>query len=179
MHRTIFLTVFLSCYSFKILPSKPLGCSSFSFALVRITPTFQMTRYAFPGGPWGLVRCFSVVGCMKSRLGKLALKSEDGRCAQFSIGKETCLWRSAYLCMSVIQALLAFIVCNQAAFKLQVKGLLTWVRKDKQIYIHTYIHTNTHTFRKTISGNQACAWLKIVKEVAMTMTLCKFNSMQS
>ena len=27
------------------------------------------------------------------------------------------------------------------AFKLQVKGLLTWVRKEKQIYIHTYIHT--------------------------------------
>ena len=50
---------------------------------------------------------------------------------------------------------LAFIVCIQAAFKLQVKGLLTWVRKDKQIYIHTYMHTLT--FRKTISGNQARA----------------------
>ena len=43
---------------------------------------------------------------------------------------------------------LAFIVCIQAAFKLQVKGLLTWVRKDKQIHVHTYIHTyiHTHTF---------------------------------
>jgi len=43
---------------------------------------------------------------------------------------------------------LAFIVCIQVAFKLQVKGLLTWVRKDKQICIHTCMHT--HTFRKTI-----------------------------
>ena len=29
---------------------------------------------------------------------------------------------------------LAFTVCIQAAFKLQVKGMLTWVRKDKQIW---------------------------------------------
>jgi len=35
----------------------------------------------------------------------------------------------------------AFIVCIQVSFKLQVKGLLTWVRKDKQIYMHTCIHT--------------------------------------
>ena len=41
-------------------------------------------------------------------------------------------------------------------FQLQVKGLLTWVWKDKQIYRHTYKHT--YTFHKTISGNQA-AWL--------------------
>ena len=41
---------------------------------------------------------------------------------------------------------LAFIVCIQAAFKLQVKGLLTWVRKDKQIYIHTCIHIYTNKF---------------------------------
>ena len=27
---------------------------------------------------------------------------------------------------------LAFIVCIQTAFKLQVKGLLTWMQKDKQ-----------------------------------------------
>ena len=71
-----------------------------------------------------------------------------------SIGKETHLQRRAYLCMSAIW--LAFIVCIQAAFKLQVKGLLTWVWKEKQIYIHTH----THTFRKTISGNQAHVWFK-------------------
>ena len=48
------------------------------------------------------------------------------------------------------------MVCIQAAFMLQVKGLLMWVRKHKQICIHTYI--NTHTlFVKNFSQNQACA----------------------
>ena len=38
---------------------------------------------------------------------------------------------------------LAFIDCIQAAFKLQVKSLLTWVQKDKQIYIQMCKHTHT------------------------------------
>ena len=41
--------------------------------------------------------------------------------------------------------------CNIGlAFKLQVKGLLTSVRKDKQVYMHTYsvlyIHTYIHAY---------------------------------
>jgi len=50
--------------------------------------------------------------------------------------------------MSVIRLSLAFIDCIQAAFKLQVKGLLTWVRKDKKIYIQTYTHFSENNFRK-------------------------------
>jgi len=78
-------------------------------------------------------------------------------CPVFWLGKKhifkaelTCAWVEYRLC-------LAFIVCIQAAFKLQIKGLLTWVRKDKQICIHACIHTHTHTFHKTISGNQVRA----------------------
>ena len=41
-----------------------------------------------------------------------------------------------YLCVSVIKVLFSFIVCMQAAFKFQAKGLLKWVWKDKK-YIHT------------------------------------------
>jgi len=44
---------------------------------------------------------------------------------------------------------LAFIVCIQAAFKLQVKRL-AHMGRERQTNIHTYIHT----FHKTISGNQ-------------------------
>ena len=47
------LNYLLNCcllyYSFKILPTKPQGCFSFFFASVWIMPTFQMTRYVFPG----------------------------------------------------------------------------------------------------------------------------------
>ena len=68
----------------------------------------------------------------ESRLGKPALKSVDGRYTRFSIGKETHVRGRTYLCVSVIYRLcLAYIVCIQAAFK--IKGLLAWVRKDKQI----------------------------------------------
>ena len=31
---------------------------------------------------------------------------------------------------------------------------------ERQTNIHTNIQTHTHTFRKTISGNQACTWFK-------------------
>ena len=99
-------------------------------------------KYAFPGSPWGLVHCFLV---LESRLGKLALKSEDGHYARFSIGKETLLRRRAYLCI-------AFNVCIKAAFKLQVKCLLTWMRNDKHTYVHTCIQTHTlfvKQFQKT------------------------------
>ena len=120
--------------------------------------TFQTTRYAFPGGPWG---CFSVVGRLKSRLGKLASKSADSRYTQFLIGKEARLRRRTYLCMSVIYRLcLAFTVCIQSAFKLQVKGLFTWVRKDKQIYIHTYMHAYTNALFVKQFQETRCAWFK-------------------
>jgi len=70
--------VFLAHY--KILPAKPLGCSLFLFSWVRVMPTFQTTRYAFPGCPWYLVRCFLAIECLKSWLGKPASKSVDGCC---------------------------------------------------------------------------------------------------
>jgi len=48
----------------------------------------------------------------------------------------------------------AFISCIQVAF-----GLLTWMRKDKQIYKHTHIQKNTH-FLEKISRNQVHTRLK-------------------
>ena len=86
----------------KMLPAKPPDCSSFSFMKVRVMPTFQTMRYAFPGCPWVLVHCFSVVEHLKSWLGKLASKSVDGCYAWLSIGKETHLRDRAYLCVSLI-----------------------------------------------------------------------------
>jgi len=50
--------------------------------------------------------------------------------------------------------------CIQATFKLQVKGLLTWVRKGKQIYIHAYIHTHT-IFVKQFQETRRAPGLKI------------------
>jgi len=55
-----------------------------------------------------------------------------------------------------------------------------WVRKDKQnihIYIHTYIHS--HTFRKTISEDQAHAWLKksmLAEAIKCTGEWCYYYS---
>ena len=58
------IIVFLLYYSFKILPAKPPGYSSFSFRArksVRFTPTFQLMRYAFPMSLTGQFGCFLVV----------------------------------------------------------------------------------------------------------------------
>ena len=103
------------------------------------------------------------MGC---RLGKLASKSVDSRYVRFSIGKEACLERRAYLCVSVIYALFSLYCLCTGCFQASSKGLLTWVRKDKQIYIHTYMHTDTHThihthtlFVKQFQETWARAWL--------------------
>ena len=98
--------------------------------------------YTFLGCPWGLVHCFSLVKCLKSLLGKLASKSVDGRYTLFSIGKETHLRGRAYLCVIVKQALFSLYYLYTGCFQASSKGLLMWVRKDKQMYIHT------HTFCK-------------------------------
>ena len=43
------LIVCLGHYSWKILVTKLLGCSSFSFMLVQVILTFKAMRYKFPG----------------------------------------------------------------------------------------------------------------------------------
>ena len=56
--------------------------------------------------------------------------------------KEIYFQAKTYLCICVQCGLcLAFISCIYAGFFLQlgIDGLLTWVRKDKQIYMHACI----------------------------------------
>jgi len=123
-------------------------------------PTFQTTRYTFTGGSTLFFGCktpeestrkagFEVCGQSL----RLVFDWERITPSRHSLPVHECNIRR--LC-------LAFIICIQAAFKLQVKGLLMWVRKKKQIYMHAYIHTY---FRKTISGNQACGCTPGLKRI--------------
>ena len=71
------------------------GCSSFSFAKVRVAPIFKMTSYAFPESePERPILVFSVqyqissvVQCQDSSLGQLDLKSAVSWHTQFLIEK--------------------------------------------------------------------------------------------
>ena len=69
-------------------------------------------------------------------------------------------------CMSVIQASFSLYCLHTGCFQASSKKVYSrGCRKtNKYTYIHTYMHTHTHThtysFRKTISGNRACAQLK-------------------
>ena len=113
--------VFPSCYSFKILPAKPLGCSSFLFAQVWVMPTFQTTRYAFSGCPWGLVHCFFSCKTPKKSTRKAGFEV-CGRLQHplFNWERNTSSRQSLYSTCAWMLCL-AFTVCIQAAFKLQVQ----------------------------------------------------------
>jgi len=101
-----------------------------------------MTRYAFPGCPWGLVRCFSVVEHLKSRLGKLASKSVDVRYVGFLIEERNPPRGKAYQCISVIYTLLSLHCLYTGCFHTSNK-IFPHVGAERQTNIHT--HTYTHT----------------------------------
>ena len=97
---SLLFIAFLLCYSFKIIPAKPLGCFSFLFTQVWVMPTFQTEMY-----PWMPMRPSTLFFCCKmpEKSTRIAgLKVCGWSYAQFSIGKETRLQGRAYLCMSVI-----------------------------------------------------------------------------
>ena len=96
-----YFIVFLSCYSFKILPAKPLGCSSFLHVSTGHT-YFPNDKIRIAWMPIRPNMLFFAVESLKSQLGKPASKSVDGCYAWFSIGMETHLWGRAYLYVSVI-----------------------------------------------------------------------------
>jgi len=84
-HRNICFIFFPSYYSLKILPAKPLGCSSFFVRLSKGHAHFPNDQIRIPWMPMRTSMLFFVVECLKSRLGKPASKSVDGRYASFSI----------------------------------------------------------------------------------------------
>jgi len=96
--------VFLSCYSFKILPAKPPGFQLlFIFIYISTGHThFPNNEISIPRMPMRLNTLFFGCRTSESRLGKPALKCVDVHYTQFSIGKETHLRGSAYLCVSAI-----------------------------------------------------------------------------
>ena len=113
-----------------------------------------------------LPRCFSAVEHQKGPLGKPDMKSVVNQHSRFSIGKRNLQLAKDYLCVSVIQPLFSFYSSYTGCFYNLTVCSCGHGKTNKHTYKYTCIHTyiQTHTFRKTISGNQACAhswpWLK-------------------
>ena len=86
-------------------------------------------------------------------------KSVESYSARFSAQKRTCLQAKAYLCISVIQALFSLYFLYMGYFH----QLVVFSRGCRKTNKYTNIHTYTHTFRKTISRNQAHAFVSVPK----------------
>ena len=125
--------VFLSCYFFKILPAKPLGC------FVR-----ENTGHAhLPNDeiriPWRPMRPSTLFfGC---RMHEKSTRKDGFKVWGWSLHpvfdweRNTPSKESLPVCECNIGLYCLYTGCFQASSK----GLLTWVWKDKQIYIYTYI----------------------------------------